>query len=30
VDGEALLVYSDESTIKEPTPGDELYLQIKR
>ena len=30
VDGEPLLVYSDESTIKNPTPGDELYLQIKR
>jgi hypothetical protein len=30
VDGESLLVYNDESTIKNPTPGDELYLQIKR
>ncbi len=30
VDGESLLVYNDESTIKKPTPGDELYLQIKR
>ena len=28
--GESLLVYNDESTIKNPTPGDELYLQIKR
>jgi hypothetical protein len=30
VNGESLLVYNDESTIKNPTPGDELYLQIKR
>ena len=30
VDGESLLVYDDESTIKNPTPGDELYLQINR
>ena len=30
VDGESLLVYNDESTIKNPSPGDELYLQIKR
>ncbi len=29
-DGESLLVYDDESTIKNPTPGAELYLQIKR
>ena len=29
-DGKKLLVYNDESTIKEPTAGDELYLQIKR
>ena len=30
VDGEKLLVYNDEKTIKNPTAGDELYLQIKR
>lgn len=30
VDGKKLLVYDDETTIKEPTAGDELYLQIKR
>lgn len=30
VDGKPVLVYNDESTIKNPTPGDELYLQIKR
>jgi hypothetical protein len=30
VDGQSVLVYNDESTIKNPTPGDELYLQIKR
>jgi len=29
-DGEKLLVYNDESTIKTPTAGDELYMQIKR
>jgi len=30
VDGDKLLVYNDEKTIKHPTAGDELYLQIKR
>ena len=30
VDGDSVLVYSDGSTIKNPTAGDELYLQIKR
>ncbi len=30
VDGQSLLVYNDESTIKYPTAGDELYLQIRR
>jgi len=30
VDGDSVLVYSDETTIKDPTSGDELYLQIKR
>jgi hypothetical protein len=30
VNGEPLLVYNDESTIKNPTAGDELFLQIKR
>lgn len=30
VDGKKFIVYDDESTIKEPTAGDELYLQIKR
>ena len=30
VDGEKVLVYNDESTIKAPTAGDELYMQIKR
>ena len=30
VDGEKLLVYNDEKTIKNPTAGDELYMQIKR
>jgi hypothetical protein len=30
VNGESLLVYNDESTIKYPTAGDELFLQIKR
>ncbi len=29
-DGEKVLVYNDETTIKNPTAGDELYLQIKR
>ena len=29
-DGEKLLVYHDETTIKNPTAGDELYMQIKR
>jgi hypothetical protein len=29
-DGRKFLAYDDESTIKEPTAGDELYLQIKR
>ena len=30
IDGKKRLVYSDEKTITDPTPGDELYLQIKR
>jgi hypothetical protein len=30
VGGENALVYDDESTIKNPTQGDELFLQIKR
>ncbi len=30
VDGKAVRVYDDESTITEPSAGDELYLQIKR
>ncbi len=30
VNGETLFVYDDETTIKNPTAGDELYLQIKR
>lgn len=30
VDGKRLLVYNDEDTIANPTPGDELFLQIKR
>ena len=30
VDGKKLLVYDDETTITEPTAGDELFLQIKR
>jgi hypothetical protein len=30
VNGQPLLVYDDESTIKDPTAGDELFLQIKR
>ena len=30
VDGEKILVYNDETTIKNPTAGDELYLQMKR
>jgi hypothetical protein len=29
-DGKKVLVFDDETTIKEPTAGDELYLQIKR
>ena len=30
VDGKKILIYDDETTITEPTAGDELYLQIKR
>ena len=30
IDGKKVLVYDDESTIKEPTAGDELFMQIKR
>ncbi|MDR0838985.1 MAG: hypothetical protein LBN99_05010 [Oscillospiraceae bacterium] len=30
VDGKKVLVYDDETTIKEPTAGDELFLQIER
>jgi hypothetical protein len=30
VDGKPVLVYDDESTIKNPTAGDELFMQIKR
>jgi len=30
VDGKKLLVYDDETTITNPTAGDELYFQIKR
>ncbi len=30
VDGKEVLVYDDETTITEPTAGDELYLQMKR
>jgi hypothetical protein len=30
VDGEKVLIYNDASTIKNPTAGDEMYLQIKR
>jgi hypothetical protein len=30
VNGENVLVYNDETTIKHPTAGDELYLQMKR
>ena len=29
-DGKKLLVYNDETTIKEPTAGDELFMLIKR
>jgi hypothetical protein len=29
-DGKKFLAYDDESTIKEPSAGDELYMQIKR
>jgi hypothetical protein len=29
-DGKAFLAYDDETTIKEPTAGDELFMQIKR
>ena len=30
IDGKKRLVYSDDQSITDPTPGDELYLQIKR
>ena len=30
IDGEKRLVYDDESTIRNPTAGDELFMQIKR
>ncbi|MDR0936191.1 MAG: hypothetical protein LBM98_05855 [Oscillospiraceae bacterium] len=30
IDGEKTLVYNDETTIANPTAGDELFLQIKR
>ena len=30
VDGKPVLVYDDATTIKNPTAGDELYLQIRR
>jgi hypothetical protein len=29
-DGKTFLAYDDETTIKEPTAGDELFMQIKR
>lgn len=30
VNGRKVLVYNDETTITDPTPGDELFLQMKR
>ncbi len=30
VNGKKVLVYNDETTITDPTPGDELFLQMKR
>lgn len=30
IDGEPVLVYDDENTIKTPTAGDELYMMMKR